>query len=264
VNDTDALYPVVTRIPYPKAGTTNSAVRIGVVTADDRHDVRWMNTPGDPRDTYLARLEWLDARTVAIQQLNRLQNRNDLLLADARTGTVRGVFSDESKSWVELMEEVRWIDGGRAFSGSASGRLAARVPCAARRRRRDALTRFGADVMGLAGVDEAGGWLYSGVAGARDRALPLDRSWTGRERGGVTPRRRRHARLRRAGRPPGVHTYSRFDRPRDRGGRSAGSPIAARSPTRGRSSQNWRPSSSRRWNSSPSISEAASCSTGGC
>src|SRR4051794_24712203 len=31
VNDTDSLYPVVTRIPYPKAGTANSAVRIGVV-----------------------------------------------------------------------------------------------------------------------------------------------------------------------------------------------------------------------------------------
>src|SRR5262249_56354232 len=37
VNDTDALYPVVTRIPYPKAGTANSAVRIAVVDADERH-----------------------------------------------------------------------------------------------------------------------------------------------------------------------------------------------------------------------------------
>jgi len=35
INDTDALYPRTTKIPYPKPGTTNSAVRIGVVDAVD-------------------------------------------------------------------------------------------------------------------------------------------------------------------------------------------------------------------------------------
>ena len=84
INDTDALYPVVTRIPYPKAGTTNSAVRIGVVAASGG-STNWMATPGDPRNTYLARLEWVDAQTLGIQQLNRLQNQNDFLLAEART-----------------------------------------------------------------------------------------------------------------------------------------------------------------------------------
>src|SRR5262245_24015882 len=115
INDTDTLYPVVTRIPYPKAGTANSAVRIGVVDADEKHAMRWMKTPGDPRDTYLARVDWIDGGTLAIQQLNRLQNRNDLLLATARTGDVRRVFRDESQTWVEVMEEVPWIDQGRAF-----------------------------------------------------------------------------------------------------------------------------------------------------
>ena len=89
VNTTDTLYPVITRIPYPKAGTTNSAVRIGVVGVDGR-DLIWMKAPGDPRNAYLARLEWLDPRTVAIQQLNRLQNRNDFLLGDAAAGTCGG------------------------------------------------------------------------------------------------------------------------------------------------------------------------------
>src|SRR5262249_59145655 len=91
------------------------AVRIGVVDADERHAVRWMKTPGDARDGYLARVEWIDGATLAIQQLNRLQNRNDFLLADARTGETRSIFRDESKTWVDVMEQVRWIDGGRAF-----------------------------------------------------------------------------------------------------------------------------------------------------
>ena len=74
-----------------------------------------MQTPGDPREHYLARLTWIDADTLAIQQLNRLQNRHDLLLADARTGGRACVFRDESKTWIDVDEDVRWIDGERAF-----------------------------------------------------------------------------------------------------------------------------------------------------
>src|SRR5690349_17950988 len=34
INNTSALYPVVTSFPYPKAGETNSAARVGVISAD--------------------------------------------------------------------------------------------------------------------------------------------------------------------------------------------------------------------------------------
>jgi dipeptidyl-peptidase 4 len=160
VNDTDTLYPVITRIPYPKAGTPNSSVRIGVVNVETR-DITWMKTPDDPRNSYLARLEWVDPRTVAIQQLNRLQNRNDFLLADAVTGDVRRVFRDESKTWVDVVEQVRWIDSGRAFlwmSERDGWRHIFRVP----REGGDAtlVTRFDADVIALAAVDDTRGWVY--------------------------------------------------------------------------------------------------------
>ena len=114
IDDTSALYPRITRIPYPKVGTTNSAVRIGVVSADGG-ETKWMRTPGDPREHYLARLEWIDGATLAIQQLNRLQNRNDFLLADVSDGDVKRIFRDESKTWVDVVDEVNWIDAGRAF-----------------------------------------------------------------------------------------------------------------------------------------------------
>ena len=38
INNTDSLYPVITKIPYPKAGTTNSAARVGVVERRGRRD----------------------------------------------------------------------------------------------------------------------------------------------------------------------------------------------------------------------------------
>jgi dipeptidyl-peptidase-4 len=173
MNNTDTLYPALTRIPYPKAGTTNSAARVGVVTLASRK-TRWMKTPGDPRNTYLARLEWSDPSTVAIQQLNRLQNQNDYLLADAKSGDVRPIFRDRSETWVEVVDEVRWLDQGRSFlwiSERDGWQHVFRVP---REGGQGTLvTRFDADITDVTGVDEAGGWLYflASPANATERYL---------------------------------------------------------------------------------------------
>ena len=160
INTTDTLYPVVKTIPYPKAGTANSAVRIGVISASGG-PTTWMKTEGDPRNTYLARIGWIDARTVSIQQLNRQQNRNDFLTADIATGAVKQVFRDESKSWVDVNEEVPWIDGGKTFlwlSERDGFQHVYRVP-------REGgtgqlISKFNADVTDISGFDEKGGWMY--------------------------------------------------------------------------------------------------------
>jgi len=52
INNTDSLYPFTTPIQYPKAGTTNSAVTAGVVSADGG-PTTWLQIEGDPRDNYL-------------------------------------------------------------------------------------------------------------------------------------------------------------------------------------------------------------------
>lgn len=216
VNTTDTLYPVVTWIRYPKVGTTNSAVRIGVVDVGSR-ETRWMRTPGDPRDTYLARMDWLDDSTLAIQQLNRLQNRNDLLLADRRTGDVRRVFRDESATWVDVVDEVRWVDGAQSFlwvSERDGWRHVYRVP----REGGEAtlVTRFEADITGIAGVDEAGGWVYvmASPVSATERYL-----YRARLDGRGVPERvtpdavGTHAYDVAPGGRLAFHTSSRFDRP---------------------------------------------------
>ena len=43
-----SIYPTLTRFQYPKAGETNSAVRLGVVNADGTGGVTWAALPGDP------------------------------------------------------------------------------------------------------------------------------------------------------------------------------------------------------------------------
>jgi dipeptidyl-peptidase 4 len=161
IDDTDALYPTTTRFPYPKPGTTNSAVRIGVVPADGGA-VKWMTTPGNPRNTYLARMQWAsDSSRLLIQQLNRLQNTNDLLVADAKSGTVRRAHRDEGKAWVELVNDLIEIDGGRAVTWTSEKDgwrhlYAVALDGAGER----LITRFNADVVDVAALDTINGWAY--------------------------------------------------------------------------------------------------------
>jgi dipeptidyl-peptidase 4 len=160
INDTSTLYPATTMIPYPKVGTANSAARIGVVAAAGGA-TRWIKTPGDSRDNYLARLEWLDDSTVTIEQLNRLQNQNDFLLADIATGAVTRAYRDQSKSWVEVVDDLQWLDRGQAFlwiSERDGWQHVFRVPRTGGEGM--LVTRFDADVTAVAGLDAAGTTLY--------------------------------------------------------------------------------------------------------
>lgn len=198
INNTDTLYPVVTRIPYPKAGTTNSAVRIGVISAAGG-PTTWMQTEGDPRNTYLARLGWIDSNTVSIQQLNRQQNRNDFLSADVKTGAVKRIFRDESKQWVDVNEDVPWVDGGRTFLWQSEKGGWNQVYRVAREGGQGQLiTKFSADVTDIAGFDEQAGFMYFRASpdNAGQRYLYRARLDGGSEPERVTPKDQ-----------PGTHRY---------------------------------------------------------
>src|SRR5690606_30562242 len=98
---TDSLYSSMVPVQYPKAGEDNSAVRIGVVLATGGA-TRWLDIEGDPRNIYLARMEWAaSSDELVVQRLNRLQNRLDLLMADARSGAVRTILTEQDSAWVE-------------------------------------------------------------------------------------------------------------------------------------------------------------------
>ena len=114
INNTDSLYPFVIPIQYPKAGTTNSAVRVGVVSAAGGQTV-WIQTPGDPRDNYIPRMEWAGPDELVIQRMNRRQDTDLVLLANATSGAARTALTEHDSAWVNVVDEVRWIDGGKRF-----------------------------------------------------------------------------------------------------------------------------------------------------
>ena len=121
VNNTDSLYPAVKTFPYPKTGQTNSTVKVGIVGATGAH-LRWIKLPGDPRNNYIARLNWTPSSDgVLIQQLNRLQNHNTFYLAAARDSSVKSVLTDEDKAWVDayidfIPGNVHWLNSGHSFA----------------------------------------------------------------------------------------------------------------------------------------------------
>jgi len=74
-----------------------------------------MQAAGDPHNHYIPEMGWADFGHVLIQHMNRLQNRNEFLLADAATGASRTLFVDEDRAWVEANHDVSWINQGREF-----------------------------------------------------------------------------------------------------------------------------------------------------
>lgn len=216
LNNTDTLYPVATTFAHPKPGTPNSAVRIGVVPADGG-DTTWMKTPGDPRDDYLARLEWRDASTLAITQLNRLQNQQDLLTANATTGAVTRAFRDRGETWVDPVDTVRWVRNGQQFLWPSERDGWRHLYLAGLDGSATAVTTFDADILALAGTDATDTWVYFTASptdptssylyrarvdgtGTPERVTPAD------QRGTHTYRLAPGGRL-------AFHTWSRFDTP---------------------------------------------------
>jgi len=99
---------------YPAAGGANAVVRLAVVDVRTRA-VRWLDL-GDNTDIYLARVNWLpDGKTVAIQRESRDQRQLDLLFADIETGKTRLVLRETSESWIELNQELTFLQKSKQF-----------------------------------------------------------------------------------------------------------------------------------------------------
>jgi dipeptidyl-peptidase-4 len=161
INNTDSLYPRVITFKYPKVGETNSACRIGVVSSTGG-EIVWLKVPGDPRNTYIPRIGWTpDSKQIILQHLNRLQNRNDVMLADASTGEARTVTTDTDSAWVDVVDDLEWLEGGKAFTWESEQdgwRHVYRVSMADGSR--ELLTPGPFDVIGSGGINEKQGWLY--------------------------------------------------------------------------------------------------------
>src|SRR5213082_1233869 len=164
----DSLYPTLVPVRYPKTGTANSTVTIGVTELATGR-TSWVDLGGE-QDIYIAAMDFADSpNELWLTRLNRHQNRLDLLLADATTGAARVIMSDSDSAWVDA-NQPHWIAGGRQFlfvserDGYDQVYLFNRDGSLVRR-----VTPGGWDVFELLGVDEQSKVLY--FTGAIDGPL---------------------------------------------------------------------------------------------
>jgi dipeptidyl-peptidase 4 len=207
INNTDSLYSFTMPVQYPKAGTTNSAARIGVVSAKGG-PTTWMKVPGDPRNNYLARMDWAANSTeLAIQRLNRRQSVNTMFFADARTGNVRPLLVERDSAWIDIYDDhvdwgpgpsLHWLDDNSAFVYLSERDGWRHAYLVSRDGKMRLITDGKYDVMKVSYIDTKGGWLYFYASPENATQMFL---WRIRLTGG-TPERLTPASAR------GVHDYN--------------------------------------------------------
>ena len=103
---------------YPVAGGANPIVRVFVASPGG----------GEPRaldigvetDIYVPRVNWLmDAKHLAIQRLNRMQTRLDLLIADTTTGKTYTALSENDPNWINVSDDLYFLKDGKRFLWSS-------------------------------------------------------------------------------------------------------------------------------------------------
>jgi dipeptidyl-peptidase-4 len=215
INNTDSLYSFTIPVQYPKAGTTNSAAHIGVVSASGG-PTTWMKIPGDPRNNYLARMDWAPAPSaveganstqLTVEQLNRRQTTNTFWVASAADGAAKTLFVERDSAWVDIYDDyvdygsgpsVHWLPDGSSFVYLAERDGWRHAWLVSRDGSFKLITSGAYDVMKVRAVDVKGGWLYFDASPSNATQMYL---WRTRLDGSGQPQQLTPARQ------SGVHEY---------------------------------------------------------
>jgi dipeptidyl-peptidase 4 len=108
------LYPVQYKYKYPVAGEDNSLVTVHVYDLATA-STNTMNI-GKETDQYIPRIVWTkDPNTLGIFRMNRLQNKLEILLANASNGDSKVMLTQENKSYIEITDDFKFCDDGKHF-----------------------------------------------------------------------------------------------------------------------------------------------------
>ena len=157
---------------YPFAGAENAKVELYVADASGG-EVWRLSLPDE--DGYLVRAAWWpdserDEGRLAVQWLDRAQDRLRLIVFDAE-GAARTLIDERQEPWINVTHDARGLESGEfIWSSEAGGYRHLQLRSADGTLVRE-LTAGEWMAGGVAGVDEAGGWLYFSAT----RESPLER-----------------------------------------------------------------------------------------
>ena len=161
INNVDSIYPSLIPLPYPKVGTTNSAVKVGIIPASGG-TTQWIPLPGDERNNYIPRMDFIPgSNELMIQQLNRLQNTNKVWIAEAGGSKLENILTDTDKAWVELQNNINWIDKEKFFTMTSERDGWRHLYLVSRDGKTiQPITRGNYDVESVTGIDMDKGYVY--------------------------------------------------------------------------------------------------------
>ncbi|NTW32546.1 MAG: S9 family peptidase [Bacteroidetes bacterium] len=110
----DSLYPTVSKFKYPKAGEDNSIVSIHVYNL--KTGKTQIMDIGQEKDQYIPRIKWTEESNIlSIQRMNRLQNKLEILLADATTGASKIIYTEQNKYYIEISNNLEFLKNKKQF-----------------------------------------------------------------------------------------------------------------------------------------------------
>lgn len=110
----DSLYPTEVKYKYPKAGEENSKVEIHIYSFETNQKAKAQINASD--DQYIPRIKWTaDANTLCITRMNRLQNKLELLLCDANSGTVKPLYTETSNTYIDIHDALEFTADKKNF-----------------------------------------------------------------------------------------------------------------------------------------------------
>jgi len=112
------LYPDKVSFKYPKAGEDNSILSVHI------YDLVSQKTTkvdiGSETDIYIPRIQWTtDKNTLSLQRMNRLQNKVELLFANANDGSSKVVLLEEAKTYIDITDDLTFLPNNKGFIWSS-------------------------------------------------------------------------------------------------------------------------------------------------
>lgn len=112
------LYPDKVSFKYPKAGEDNSILSVHI------YDLVSQKTTkvdiGSETDIYIPRIQWTtDKNTLSLQRMNRLQNKVELLFANANDGSSKVALLEEAKTYIDITDDLTFLPNNKGFIWSS-------------------------------------------------------------------------------------------------------------------------------------------------
>ncbi len=104
---------------YPKAGTENPKVKLGVIELNDSK-IKWIKL--EPFE-YLCRIKWLPGnRRLSIQTMNRAQDKLDLYFVDRATGkNIEKIITETDDGWVNINDDLYFLENSFIWQSERDG-----------------------------------------------------------------------------------------------------------------------------------------------